>query len=241
MIWLPFWALGQALLFVSMTPAVSSESPGAVPSALPLDQIVDRMQLHDAAQSKDLKSYESIRHYQVQYHGFSTLAGKMDVEVKFDAASGKSFRVIAQSGSRILCDKVLMKAVTSEIEASLDKNAAAVSPANYRFQLIGTEVLDGRPSYVLQVEPLRAGKFLYRGKIWVDAVDFAVARIEVKPAKNPSFWITSTVIDSTSAKTDGAWLPQKNRSESKIRVGGTAVFTIDYGSYRVALADGGKL
>ena len=31
------------------------------------------------------------------------------------------------------------------------------------------------------------------------------------------------------------WLPHQNRSESKIRVGGTAVLTIDYGVYPIAL------
>jgi hypothetical protein len=235
---LPSWALGQVLLFIAITPAAYSEIQAAPALAdLPVDQIVDRMQLHDAAQSKQLDSYEAIRHYQVEYHGFmTTLTGRIDVQVTFDNASGKTFRVISQSGSKLLCEKVLMKAVMSEKEASLDKSSIAVTPANYSFQLVGTEVLDGRPSYVLHVDPLRPGKFLYRGRIWVDAADFAVARIEVEPARNPSFWISSTVIDSTNAKTDGVWLPQKNRSESRIRVGGTAVLTIDYGGYRVALA-----
>lgn len=70
----------------------------------------------------------------------------------------------------------------------------------------------------------------------MDAADFAVARIEVEPAKNPSVWISSSNIENTYAATDGVWLPQKNRSESKIRIGGTAVLTIDYGTYQVAVA-----
>jgi hypothetical protein len=28
-------------------------------------------------------------------------------------------------------------------------------------------------------------------------------------------------------------LPAQNKSESKVRVGGTAVFTIDYGAYQI--------
>jgi hypothetical protein len=31
----------------------------------------------------------------------------------------------------------------------------------------------------------------------------------------------------------GFWLPQQNRSETKVRIGGTAVMRIDYGAYRV--------
>jgi hypothetical protein len=83
------------------------------------------------------------------------------------------------------------------------------------------------------VEPIVASKFLYRGKIWVDARDFAVAKIEAEPAKNPSMWISRTEIAFTSAKTGDFWLPEQNRSETKVRIGGSAVLTIDYGSYQV--------
>ncbi|HKO10867.1 MAG TPA: hypothetical protein VJV22_02785, partial [Acidobacteriaceae bacterium] len=118
---------------------------------------------------------------------------------------------------------------------SRDRQSTALTPANYRFRVIGTEQLHGRPSYILHVQPLRDGKFLYRGNVWVDAAQYAVEKIEVEPAKNPSFWITSTQIENTNAETDGIWLPQTNRSASKIRLGGTAVLTIDYGAYHIAL------
>lgn len=231
------WALFPALLFVPTTSAVSSGA-GAPETLPPVNQIVDRMQQHDAAQAVELKTYEAVRHYHVQYKGYAaTLAADMEVEVNFDSASGKSFRILSQSGSKLLCDKVLKKAVSSEEEASHDKSATALSPANYRFEVVGTELLNGRPSYILHVQPLTEGKFLYRGKVWVDAADYAVAKIEVEPAKNPSFWISSTHIVSTNAEDRGVWLPEMNRSESKIRIGGTAVLTIDYGTYRIGLAN----
>src|SRR5579859_4096416 len=207
--------------------ALSMVSPAAAPvhaqPPLPVDQIVERMQLHEANQSRVLKHYEATRHYQVQYKGFGTqLAAKMDVDLSFDKPQGKSFRIISQSGSKLLCDKVLKRAVDSEQEASKDRASTALTPANYQFQFVGTEQLQGQPAYILRVDPLKKSKFLYRGKVWVDAVDYAVVKIEVEPAQNPSFWITSTRIENTSVKTEGIWLPQKNRSESRIRVGGTA-------------------
>jgi len=202
----------------------------------PVDQIVDRMQRRDADQFRELKHYEAIRHYQVQYKGFGKLiAAKMDVEMNFDSLSGKSFHIVSQSGSKLLCDKVLRRAVDSEEEASKDRTSTALNRANYRFELAGTEQLDGRPTYILQVDPLKDNKFLYRGKVWVDAADYGVVKIAVEPAKNPSFWISRTQIENTNSKTNGIWLPQKNRSESKIRIGGSAVLTIDYGTYHVAL------
>ena len=195
-------------------------------------QIVDEMQRHDLAQQARLKRYKRLREYRVEYTGFSAdVAAKMEVEVNYDAASGKSFRIVSESGSKILAEKVLKRAVDSEKEASRDKRSTALTPANYRFRLVGSESLGGRPAYMLDVEPLVASKFLYRGRIWVDAADFAVVKMETEPSKSPSFWIARTQIHYTGAKTDGFWMPQKVRSETRVRIGGTAVLTIDYGSY----------
>jgi hypothetical protein len=203
------------------------------PASLPLAQILALMEHHNQIQREELKHYSAVRRYHVEYRGLANLEAGMEVEIDFNATSGKSFRIVSQSGSKILGEKVLKRAMDSEKEASEDGGATALSPANYRFQLQGSESVDGRPAYILSVEPLRESKFLYRGKVWVDAIDFAVAKVEAAPAKNPSFWISRTLIRYTSAKTGSFWLPQRSRSESKIRIGGTAVLTIDYGTYQI--------
>ena len=235
----PSWALLPLALFLFSASPVSAWGPAAPPApGLPLNRIVASIQQHLAYQANELDSYDATRHYAVKYTGFDiSIAAQMVVQVHFDHASGKSFRILSQSGSKLLCDKVLKKAVESEKEAAQDKNSTALTPANYRFQLLGTELLNGRPSYLLHVDPLRPGKFLYRGKVWVDAADFTVAKIEVEPAKNPSMWISHSSILNTYAPADGVWLPQSNRSDSKIRIGGTAELTIDYGTYHVVLSN----
>jgi len=197
-------------------------------------QIVELVQDHNQSRAEGLRHFKALRHYKVEYQGFSTkILATMEVEVTFDADSGKRLRVVSQSGSKFLCDKVLRRAVDSELEAAEDKGATALTSANYRFELAGSESLDGRPAYILDVTPLTESKFLYRGKIWVDAEDFAVVKIEAEPAKNPSIWISRTRILFRSAKTGDFWLPQENRSETKVRIGGTAVLTINYGTYQI--------
>lgn len=206
-----------------------------VPASLPLAQILALMEHHDQIQQEGLKHYSAVRHYHVEYQGLANLEAQMEVEVNFNAATGKTFRIVSQSGSKILGEKVLKRAMDSEKEASEDRGGTALTPENYRFQLQGSESVDGRPAYILSVEPLKESKFLYRGKIWVDATDFAVSKIEAAPAKNPSFWISRTLIRYTSAKTGDFWLPQRSVSESKIRIGGAAVLAIDYGTYQINL------
>ena len=221
----------------SQTPLPTSSSSATLTStqpALTSSQIVDEMVRQNRARAEGIKHYESVRTYQVEYKGYSArIAAKMVVEADYDAVNGKTFRVVSQSGNHLLVDKVLKRLIESEKEAQQEKSATALTPANYTFKLTGVETLDGRPAYVFEVAPLADNKYLYRGKIWVDAADFAVAKIQAAPAKNPSFWISSTAINHQYERTDGFWLPALNRSETKVRVGGTAVLTIDYGKYQV--------
>ena len=93
----------QAILLACITPAVSQEKPLSPAEAAPsVDQILDRMRRHEEYQSKELKHYQAVRHYQVLYKGFdTTIAAKMDVEVNYDDASGKSFRILSLSGSKL--------------------------------------------------------------------------------------------------------------------------------------------
>lgn len=225
--------LAAAFAFTAGT--AQAQNRDATPSAaLNADQIVHQMQQHSRAQNQELKGYKAERHYEVEYRGFAAhVAARMDVEVTFDAATGKSFRVLSQSGSGMLCDKVLKRAIESEKEASQDKASTALSEANYRFRLVGSELVDGHPAYILDVEPIMASKFLFRGRVWVDGSDFAVVKLETEPAQSPSFWISRTLIHATNAKTGDFWLPQQVRSETKVRVGGTATLTINYGTYQV--------
>jgi len=208
-------------------------NPTPLPS-LSASEIVDQMQLQNQRRSVEFRHYHSVRHYQVQYKGFSaSIQADMVVEADYDAATGKSLRILSQSGSKLLCDKVLKRAVESEKEASQDKNSTALTPANYRFQLLGTDNLAGRPAYILFADPISPSKFLYRGKIWVDAADFALAKVDAEPSKSPSFWITSTLIRFTNSKTGDFWFPQQTSSETHVRIGGAATLTINFGTYQV--------
>ena len=204
-------------------------------STLSSAQIVEQMMAHEQAHNRQLKHYQALRHYQAQYRGFPTnLEARMDVEVNFDSASGKRLQIVSQSGSKFLLEKVLKRAVDSETESSRQKTSPTLTPANYRFQLLGREDLGGRAAYILDIQPIVATKFLVRGKIWVDAADFAIAKMETQPAKSPSFWLSRPLIHYTGAKTDGFWMPQRLVSETGVRIGGRAVLTIDYGNYQIA-------
>lgn len=210
-----------------------STVPVAATASANADDIVRKLVEENKRRADELKGYTEQREYTVVYHGFPSLKATMTVAAQYEAPSGKQFHILSQSGPKLLVDRVLKKLLESEVEAAKNPAQTALAPANYTFSLAGEQVIDGRQCYVLHVEPKVPSKFLYRGTVFVDAADYAVVRIEAEPAQNPSFWIKKTQVQHTYGKTGQFWLPEHNRSESAVRLGGTAVLTIDYGPYHV--------
>jgi outer membrane lipoprotein-sorting protein len=222
-----------ALLGVSFAEEGSPLHPA---NGITAKQIVTRMTENNRKRKQELQSYTGQREYHLLYTGFP---GKREadlvVEVKYEAPTRKEFRVISESGSQWMINRVFKRLLETEKEAADEKNQerTALTEDNYEFELLGQEVADGRPSYVLRVEPKTANKLLYRGKIWVDATDYALSKIEGEPAKLPSFWISKTIVHHSYRKIGDFWLPARNESNTEVRLGGHAILSIQYRDYKV--------
>jgi hypothetical protein len=217
----------------SNTPAIESST------ALTAEEVVNKLVQRNLERAQALAAYEGTRIYRLKYHGFPGSRGaEMTVAVKYRSPGTKEFSIQSETGSRLLIEKVFHKLLQSEKEALTEENQAhvALNNDNYRFALAGYETTATGPCYILSVEPLTSNKLLYRGRIWVNAEDFAVVRIEAAPAKSPSFWTKETRIEQAYAKVGDFWLPISTRSSSAIRLGGHADFTIDYQDYRITAA-----
>jgi outer membrane lipoprotein-sorting protein len=229
-------ALGVFLLVLFAVPA--RPEPATDAPDLSVTDIVSKLAEMNAKRAAQLRSYRSTRRYTVEYRGFpSDKQARMTVDVSYEAPR-KKLTIVSEEGSKLLLNRVLHKLVEGEQDADNEKNRmeTALTERNYRFTLLGTETIHERRCYVLQVKPRRDHKFLYDGKIWVDAEEFAVTRIRARPAKNPSFWISSTSVEHDYAKQGEFWLPASNRSNTKVRLGGRALLAIDYGSYEFGSA-----
>jgi hypothetical protein len=241
---LPIALLGaQFLMWIgAWQPATAQPSDTAaieLRTALTSEQVVNKLVQRNLERAQALAAYQGTRIYRLEYRGFpSSRSAEMTVAVTYRSPGTKEFSIRSETGSRLLIEKVFHKLLQSEQEALTEGNQArvALNNDNYRFALTGYESAPTGPCYILSVEPLTKDKLLYRGRIWVDAEDFAVVRIEAAPAKNPSFWTKETRIEQAYAKVGDFWLPISNRSSSTIRLGGHADFTIDYRDYQVTAA-----
>ncbi len=206
---------------------------------LSTEEIVTNLIQRNLERARALGAYQGTRTYRLEYHGFpGSRTAEMTVDVKYSTPGTKEFNIRSEKGSQLIIDRVFKRMLQSEKDASAGENQShvALNQENYSFTLDGYESTPSGLAYILSVVPRTNDKLLYRGRIWVDAEDFAVMRIDAVPAKNPSFWTKETRIEQTYAKVGDFWLPLSNRSTSSIRLGGHASFTIDYRDYHITSA-----
>ncbi|HTR26916.1 MAG TPA: hypothetical protein VMI10_23295 [Terriglobales bacterium] len=214
---------------------------GTSQAALSADVIVKNLMAANARRAAALRAYQGKRTYKLDYTGLFGGHAELQVEASYHAPNEKSFRIVSEAGSKLLIRQVLLKLLQSEREAQEEKNRKAleISPANYQFKLESMEHTSDGGFYVLSVKPKSKSKYVYNGKIWVDAKDYAVTRMEGAPASNPSFWVKNVEVQYQWAKFGGFWLPVTNHSVTNVRWGGKAVLNISYSDYQITGANDG--
>ena len=216
----------STLLFLAMI-------QGSTPPSLTAPEILERMVQAGNERVAALVGYSGVRRYRFD-NRTSNKHAELTVRMSCGGDGIKTFEVVSENGSGFVRSHILRKMIEAEAESSQkgERKETRIIPENYDFRLVGTEALDGRDSYVLEINPKKPTKFSIRGRIWVDAEDFAIARIEGQPAKNPSFWIRSVQVVQRYARVDQFWLPALNHSVAQARIFGATEVVIEYSDYK---------
>jgi len=223
---------GFACLVVCL-PAAAQQTVVSAP--LGADEVMRRVVEMNELRGKVLDSYSSVRIYHLECHCLSHKKADMVIRADYHSPNTKKFTILSESGSGTVRQKVFKKLLEAEQESMSDENQqrTAMTPENYAFQLLDYQKTDAGEFYVLDAEPRIKNKFLFRGRIWVDAKDFAITRVEGQPAVNPSWWTVRTDFKRSYQKIGDFWLPESNESETKVRIFGTAFLTIEYREYQI--------
>jgi len=217
-----------ALLLLPASVAAADESP-SFPTAT---EIVTRMGSRDLQRQFSMEGYVGMRRYVLDNQDLHKRA-EMLVQVQGDPDGTKHFEVVSEEGWKAAHKHVLRKMLESESETSHPEMRARtkLNLENYYFEMIGTEMVADRPAYVLETHPKRKEKYLFRGRIWVDAEDYALVRAEGSPAKNPSFWTKSTHFVQINQKNGSLWFPHSTQSVTEAHIVGTTDVNIEYFDY----------
>jgi hypothetical protein len=222
--------LATALILLPASAALADEVSGhPAPTA---EEIVARLTAHDLQRQTSIQGYIGMRRYVLENHGFQKRA-EMLVQVQGDPDGTKHFEVVSEDGWKAANAHVLRKMLESETETSRPEIRAKtkLNPENYEFKIVGTEIVEGRSAWILEVTPKRKEKYLFRGHIWVDAEDYALVRAEGNPAKNPSFWTKSTHFVQIYQKNGPLWFPLSTDSITEAHIFGSTNVSIEYFDY----------
>ncbi len=201
---------------------------------LSADEIISRLMEADRSRYLRLKDYVSIRNYSMVNQRFKKSA-RMQVKVSFQHPDQFEFEVLEEEGPGAVRNQVFRKMLHSEQEAlnERERDKTQLTLQNYTVELIREETLNDRRCYVLSASPRTKNKFLFRGEVWIDAKDFALAKIEGSPAQKPSFWVRKTKFVHLNQKVDDFWVPHSNHSRTEVLIFGSTDVEIRYGDYSV--------
>ena len=235
------WSLATLVLLLLRAPVSGQQVAASAP--LTADEVIRHVMEKNEERTRALESYSSLRSYHLECHCVSHKKADMLVRADYIAPDKKVFKVVSESGSDTVRNKVFKKLLEAEQESMREENQqrTAITPENYTFQLSDYEKTDTDEFYVLDAQPLSKNKFLFRGHIWVNAKDFAITRVEGEPAVNPSWWTVKTDFERSYQKIGDFYLPESNRSETKVRIFGTAVLTIEYREYKITQTGSGTV
>lgn len=212
-------------------PSASQAAPSQAPSTT-ADEIMAKVFVRDRQREKLSRGYAGQRRYVFDNEKWRKHA-ELLVSVKAGPDGTKNFEVLDEQGWNSANNRVLRKMLESETETSRPtiRPQTLLTPENYEFSLLQTDLVEGRPAYVIEVAPKRHDKYLFEGRIWVDTSDYAVVRCEGKPAKNPSFWTRSVHFVHQYQKSGDFWFPHATESVTEARIFGKTDVVIQYFDY----------
>ena len=195
-------------------------------------QLAGRMAQMDASRVASLQGYTVMRRYILNNNRFNTHA-EMTVRMTYTSPGKKEFTVLSESGAVWVRRHVFRRLIRAELENALGAahRETRITPDNYNFRLLGTETANGRTCYVLDATPKNKNKYLFRGRVWVDAEDAAVSRIEGGAAQTLSFWTPSVHFVHQYEKLGPYWLAASNVSETEVRIFGQTEIKVEYFDY----------
>ena len=164
----------------------------------------------------------------------------MNVAATYAKDKGKIYNVVSESGSRtgkFVLHKILQN--EEQLSHGQDRNDLLITSQNYEMSLSDPAVhqLDNRDCLVLQIKPRRQTPYLLDGKIWVDATNYHIVRVEGTAAAASGLAGRPT-IERDYTDMDGVPMAIHARSVSSQLLLGETVLDIKYQNYRLNVSGG---
>jgi hypothetical protein len=169
-------------------------------------------------------SYDAHRRLEATGYGRS---GWIEVQTRFTAATGLRYEVTGEGGSGYIRSRVLRSLLEEERRTVASGGAAnaAITRANYRFAAMG---LDPNGLIRVALQPLRNERALLAGAMFLTRDEGTLVRVEGRPAKTPSWWVSRVDVIREYRKLNGAVAPISMEATAQLRTRGSATLRMTY-------------
>lgn len=217
------------MLIFTVPVSMAGTSDALVP--LSPAQILQKME-ENAKTAQRAVAYTEVRRYALRNDRFKRQA-EMNVRVVHRAAAS-DFEVLQVVGSEDVYRRVFKKVLEGEAELSrLPAAESGLTHANYEVELLGTETIQSRRCYVLQLLPRRKSKYLLQGRAWIDVAAYSLVRLEGRPTASLSLLVGKPLIVRSFMQVTGTWVAAHSQTTSSTRLLGTTELTIEHRDHLV--------
>ena len=190
-----------------------------------LTSIVQHMEQAAIANRAGYRPYVMTREYRLYSADDQKPKSEVKAEISFVPPKHQEYKIVNAAGNSH-GESIVRHLLEDQTKAAETGQApGAVSRANYDFQYLGEERVDGHECYVLRLLPKRQEKSLVDGRVWVDTNTYLVHRIDGEMAKLPSWWLKSVHVTLDFGNFDGMWLQEGTRAVADVRIFGKHTFT----------------
>lgn len=223
------WAC-SILIYLAAAAILSGQMRSAVPTS---DEIIAQMSQAQAANRALFLPYTVTRDYKL-FEGQNPSPPKSQVvaDIIVVPPDSKKYTIENAAGS-MLAQRIVRRALDSEVAFAKDSHATDITPENYDFVLVGKNELNGQRCYLLELVPRRKSKDLLRGTLWVDAETHLPRRVEGEPAKNPSWWLTDVRISIVYGYVGPMWIQTSSTATANVRILGPSSMVWQDVSYQL--------
>ena len=205
-------------LFLGLAVAIGASAQNGSP--LPtVEAILTRMGEARAENRARFRPYKVTRDYKLFGKEKHKPKSQVVADVSFVPPNSKRFAIQKTHGAG-LGERIVRQMLEGETEVVKQYGSTDVSPANYDFQFLREEEVNGQHCYVLALLPRRKDRNLLRGNIWVDAKTYMLHRFMGEPAKAPSWWLRDARIAFVYGDVSGMWLQTASESSANVRLFG---------------------
>ncbi|HMG85919.1 MAG TPA: hypothetical protein VK574_09245 [Terracidiphilus sp.] len=226
-----------ALVFLAPYTVASSRAAAQQPD---IGSVVRGVDASVQGRIDRLAGYSVTEHYAV-FRGKDDThpAAEMLVKTTYTKQTGKSYEIVSQSGSSLWRNEVLLTLLDHEKRMSQPGNVqtALIDSANYEIKLDANprDRLNDRDCLVLDITPRRNSEYLFKGRLWVDAQDFAIVQLKGTASKSAFFLASAAEVSRQYDEMDALPMATHAEAVSGSALLGQTTVKIDYSNYQLQL------